>query len=67
MPLNNNKSDPGFVWASDVAISMPEATSDDIILDMGTFGFSINGFVYNLKKADVEELKTPTFSPDLNS
>lgn len=54
---------PGELWACDVPISMPEATTDFVLIDMGAHGFSINGIVHNLSQADLENYTTPTYSP----
>jgi len=55
---------PGTNWGSDVPISMPVPSQDQVLIDMGAFGFSVNGLVNNLNKSDLEEYQTPTFSPN---
>lgn len=54
---------PGSYWGSDVPISMPVPASDEILVDMGAFGFSLNGLQNNLSTSDLEEYNTPSFSP----
>jgi hypothetical protein len=55
---------PGSYWGTDVPISMPEPTTDDVIIDMGAHGFSINGLVHNLSQSDLEDYMMPTFTPE---
>jgi hypothetical protein len=56
-------SSPGNYWGSDTPISMPEPPSDDVIIDMGAHGFTVNGFVHNINESDLEDYKIPTFGP----
>ena len=55
---------PGAYWGTDVPISMPEPTTDDVLIDMGAYGFSENGLVHNLTPADLEDYMMPTFAPE---
>lgn len=53
-------------WACDVKISMPEPppSNTPVLIDMGGFGFTVNGLTHNLSVADVEDLSVPFFAPD---
>ena len=59
-------SEPGFYWGSDVPISMPQPTKDQILIDMGAHGFTVNGLQHNISQADLEEYTQPTFSPPVD-
>jgi hypothetical protein len=59
-------TEPGFYWGADVPISMPVPGSDDVLIDMGAHGFTLNGLQHNLTQADLEEYLQPNFSPPLD-
>lgn len=50
------------LWGSDVPISMPVPSDHDVLVDMGTFGFTSYGIAHNLKLADLEDF-LPSFAP----
>ena len=52
-------------WATDTPISFPEPPPSDtpVLVDFDGFGFTSGGIVHNLSGADLEEMVTPTFSP----
>jgi hypothetical protein len=43
---------------------MPEASTDEVLVDMGAHGFSVNGLVHNLSESDLEDYMMPTFAPE---
>ncbi len=51
-------------WATDTTISRPEAAKEDVMVDFGAFGWSMDGMVHNMSESDVENLIVPTFSPE---
>jgi hypothetical protein len=55
---------PGTYWGSDVPISMPEATDDPAIINLGAHGIGVNGLVHNFNSGDAEQY-LPTFTPEI--
>lgn len=56
-------TEPGNNWGTDTMISMPQPSQHDILVDMGTFGFTEFGLNHNLSRADLEDY-IPTFAPE---
>ena len=47
-------------WATDTQVSLPEPSPFDILVDMGTLGFTMYGIAHNISLADVENY-SPNF------
>lgn len=53
------------LWASDVAISMPEPLDSKTqgLVPMFGFVFTANGLFHDIDQTDHDEISTPSFSP----
>lgn len=52
------------IWSSDVPISMPEATGDEVIVPMYGFAMSQYRLVHDLTAAEYADLRVPIYAPE---
>lgn len=50
-------------WGADVPISMPMPPDDKPLVDMGGFGFGINGICHVITEEERDAEAIPTFAP----